>query len=177
MVFTDRRKTRVLGPGARKRGKPKSGHARTPYEGASIPWAPRGESLLCQLDTYSHVLLMGSPCGSSLPWVLLEPFSCGPGVVPRRTAFRAFWHGLGTALGGLAKYSYAVRRARHAVRAVRILARDGRIPRPLRWLAIVGLLPIPGPFDEAILLLVAALLWAFYRETLTDAWWRARASA
>jgi hypothetical protein len=63
-----------------------------------------------------------------------------------------------------------VRVARRAIRSVRILARDGRIPRPLRWLTVVGLLPLPGPFDEAILLLVAALLFLFYRESLRDAW-------
>jgi hypothetical protein len=66
-----------------------------------------------------------------------------------------------------------VKTARRAIRSVRILARDGRIPRPLRWLAVVGLLPMPGPFDEAILLLVAALLYVFYREPLTDAWQQA----
>ena len=59
---------------------------------------------------------------------------------------------------------------RRLIRAVRILARDGRIPRPLRWLAAVGLLPVPGPFDEAVLLLVAALLFGFHREPLRDAW-------
>jgi hypothetical protein len=59
---------------------------------------------------------------------------------------------------------------RRAVRAVRILARDGRIPRPLRWLAVLGLAPVPGPFDEAVLLLVAALLFVFYRAPLKDAW-------
>jgi hypothetical protein len=56
------------------------------------------------------------------------------------------------------------------IRAVRILAGDGRIPRPLRWLAAIGLLPVPGPFDEAVLLLVAALLFGFHREPLRDAW-------
>jgi hypothetical protein len=56
------------------------------------------------------------------------------------------------------------------VRAVRILARDHRIPWPLRWLAAIGLLPIPGPVDEALLLLVAAALYAFYREPMRDAW-------
>jgi hypothetical protein len=61
--------------------------------------------------------------------------------------------------------------------AVRILARDGRIPRPLRWLAAVGLLPVPGPFDEAVLLLVAALLLGFHREPLRDAWRQAAARA
>jgi len=59
------------------------------------------------------------------------------------------------------------------VRAVKILARDGRIPRPLRWLAAVGLLPVPGPFDEAVLLVVALLLFVFYRPVLREAWERA----
>jgi hypothetical protein len=66
-----------------------------------------------------------------------------------------------------------VKAARRAIRSVRILARDGRIPRPLRWLTVVGLLPLPGPFDEAILLFVAALLFVFYREPLADAWQQA----
>jgi hypothetical protein len=56
------------------------------------------------------------------------------------------------------------------IRAVKILARDRRIPRPLRWLAAVGLLPVPGPLDEAVLLLVGALLLGFHREPLRDAW-------
>jgi hypothetical protein len=38
--------------------------------------------------------------------------------------------------------------ARRVIRAVRILARDGRIPKPLRGLVAVGLLPIPGPFRD-----------------------------
>lgn len=57
-----------------------------------------------------------------------------------------------------------------AVRAVRLLARDERIPRPLKWLAVLGLLPVPGPFDEAVLLLVAGLLLAFRRDVLREAW-------
>jgi hypothetical protein len=60
-----------------------------------------------------------------------------------------------------------------AIRAVKNLAGDRRIPRPLRALAAFGLLPIPGPLDEAVLLLVAFLLWLFYRERLRDAWRRA----
>jgi hypothetical protein len=46
----------------------------------------------------------------------------------------------------------------------------GGIPRPIRWLAAVGLLPIPGPFDEAVLLLVASILFVFYRHELRQAW-------
>jgi hypothetical protein len=57
-----------------------------------------------------------------------------------------------------------------AIRAVRLLARDRRIPRPLRWVAGLALLPVPGPFDEAVLLLVAVPLLAFYRRPLRDAW-------
>jgi hypothetical protein len=55
-----------------------------------------------------------------------------------------------------------------------IVARDGRIPKPLRWIAAIGLLPIPGPVDEAVLLLVAPILFGFYREPMRDAWRRAR---
>jgi hypothetical protein len=59
---------------------------------------------------------------------------------------------------------------RRAVRAVRLVARDGSLPRWLRVLAAVGLAPIPGPFDEAVLLVVAAILWLGYRERLRTAW-------
>ena len=71
------------------------------------------------------------------------------------------------------RYAFVLRAARRVIRTVRLLARDGQIPRPLRWLAAVGLLPIPGPVDEAILLIVALLLWIFYRERLAEAWQRA----
>ena len=57
-----------------------------------------------------------------------------------------------------------------SLRAVRHLARDGRIPKPLRWLAAFGLLPIPGPVDEAVLLLLAAILAVFYRRSMREAW-------
>jgi hypothetical protein len=56
------------------------------------------------------------------------------------------------------------------IRAVKLLARDGRIPKPLRWLAAFGLLPIPGPFDEAVLLIVGLLMFVFYRGPLREAW-------
>lgn len=66
---------------------------------------------------------------------------------------------------------------RRAARAVKLLATDGRIPRPLRGAAAFGLLPLPGPLDEAVLLVVAAVIWLFYRERLTEAWRRAAYSA
>jgi hypothetical protein len=59
---------------------------------------------------------------------------------------------------------------RRVYRAVRLLARDDRIPRPLKWLAALGLAPVPGPFDEAVLLVVAAALFVFRRDALRDAW-------
>jgi hypothetical protein len=61
------------------------------------------------------------------------------------------------------------------IRAVKILARDGRIPRPLRGLAAFGLLPIPGPLDELALLIVGLLLSIFYRAQLHEAWSQAAA--
>jgi hypothetical protein len=57
-----------------------------------------------------------------------------------------------------------------ALRAVRLLARDGKLPRWLRALAAVGIAPLPGPVDEAVLLAVAAILWLGYRDRLRAAW-------
>ncbi len=45
-----------------------------------------------------------------------------------------------------------------------------RFPRPLRWLAALGLAPIPGPVDEVVLLIVAIPLGLFYRRPLVEAW-------
>jgi hypothetical protein len=59
---------------------------------------------------------------------------------------------------------------RRTLRAVRLLARDGELPPWLRGLAAVGLAPIPGPFDEAVLLVAAAILWLGYRDRLRAAW-------
>ena len=67
-----------------------------------------------------------------------------------------------------------MRRARaflvRLARAGKTLALDRRIPRPLRWAVGIGALPIPGPFDEALLLLVAPILFVFYREPMREAW-------
>lgn len=56
------------------------------------------------------------------------------------------------------------------IRATGLVVRDKRIPRPLRWAGGLGLLPIPGPFDEVVLLLVAVPLFVFYRGPMRDAW-------
>jgi hypothetical protein len=58
------------------------------------------------------------------------------------------------------------------LRTLKLAARDERIPRPVRTVAAFGLLPIPGPVDEVVLILVAPLLFV-YREPLRDAWRRA----
>jgi hypothetical protein len=60
------------------------------------------------------------------------------------------------------------------LRAVRFAATDNRLPRPLRWLAALGLLPIPGPLDEVLLLVLVVPLALFYREPLANAWTRSR---
>ncbi|HEY1564703.1 MAG TPA: hypothetical protein VGF72_08480 [Gaiellaceae bacterium] len=60
--------------------------------------------------------------------------------------------------------------AKRTARAVRIVVRHEAIPRPIRWLAAVGLMPIPGPLDEAVLLLVALILFVFHRQELRQAW-------
>ena len=66
-----------------------------------------------------------------------------------------------------------MRALKRTLRAVRIAATDKRIPRPLRSLAALGLAPIPGPFDEVLLVIIAVPLVLFYREPLRDAWRRA----
>ena len=66
---------------------------------------------------------------------------------------------------------------RRTTRAVALLARDERLPRPLRAAAAFGVLPLPGPLDEVVLLIVAALLWTLYRDRLRSAWERAAGAA
>ncbi|HEU5405257.1 MAG TPA: hypothetical protein VFU52_04175 [Gaiellaceae bacterium] len=66
---------------------------------------------------------------------------------------------------------------KRTARAVRIVVGHAGIPRPLRWLAGIGLMPIPGPFDEAVLLVVALILFVFYRRELRQAWSEAGAAS
>jgi len=56
------------------------------------------------------------------------------------------------------------------IRAMKVLARDARIPKPLRAVAAIGLLPIPGPIDEAILVLIAPIFLLLYRAPMREAW-------
>jgi len=70
-----------------------------------------------------------------------------------------------------AGYDADVRRfVSRLLRATRIVVRDGRIPRPLRWGGAFAVLPIPGPLDELMLLIVGGVLWLFYRDQLREAW-------
>ena len=73
----------------------------------------------------------------------------------------------------LGRMRRVVRFLERTIRTVRLAASDPRIPKPLRVLAGFGLLPIPGPVDEAVLLVVAVPLALLYREPLADAWRRA----
>ena len=54
-------------------------------------------------------------------------------------------------------------RVGRVAQALRRLATDPRIPAPVRWLLLLGLLPIPGPVDEVALALAAILLLCYRR--------------
>ena len=62
--------------------------------------------------------------------------------------------------------------ARRLIRAMKVLARDARVPRPLRWIAGLAMLPIPGPVDEVVLISVTPVFFLFYRQPLHEAWER-----
>jgi len=49
------------------------------------------------------------------------------------------------------------------LRVARRLVSEPHLPRPLRWLLVFALLPIPGPVDEIALGVVALCLATFYR--------------
>ena len=48
-------------------------------------------------------------------------------------------------------------RLKRFLRLVKLLARDSRVPAPVRVLILAGLLPVPGPFDEVVLVGSVAL--------------------
>jgi hypothetical protein len=56
------------------------------------------------------------------------------------------------------------------MRASAIVLRDKRIPRPIRCAGGIALLPIPGPIDEAVLLLLAPIFLVFFRAHMREAW-------
>jgi hypothetical protein len=60
--------------------------------------------------------------------------------------------------------------ALRTIRASAIVLRDKRIPRPIRWAGGIALLPIPGPFDEALLVMLAPILLVFFRAPMREAW-------
>lgn len=63
-------------------------------------------------------------------------------------------------------------RFRALARALKRLATDDRLPRPVRWLLVFGLLAIPGPVDEVALGLEALRLLCYrrrVREILAEA--------
>lgn len=63
-----------------------------------------------------------------------------------------------------------MKRLRRFLKAGKLLALDARIPRWTRVLLVVGLLPVPGPFDEAVLALAMVLLAIRHRPLVRQAW-------
>jgi hypothetical protein len=61
-------------------------------------------------------------------------------------------------------------RIHQTLRTTKIVLGDPMIPRPLRWGGAFGLLPIPGPVDEIVLLVIASILAVFYRPQFRRAW-------
>ncbi len=53
-------------------------------------------------------------------------------------------------------------------RLIRALASDRRIPRPVRWLLMMALLPIPGPFEEIAGGLALGIIAVRYRTVLAE---------
>ena len=49
------------------------------------------------------------------------------------------------------------------LRVAKRLVREPHLPRPLRWLLVFAVLPIPGPVDELALVLAAGIIAIFYR--------------
>lgn len=54
---------------------------------------------------------------------------------------------------------------RRGMRIAKSLARDKRLPRYLRVLLAFGLLPIPGPVDDVILVIAGVVVVVRHRET------------
>ena len=61
-------------------------------------------------------------------------------------------------------------------RCGKLLATHDNLPRWLRWMFVIGFLPIPGPFDEIVCCIAVAIMAVFYRSHLTGAWRESAAS-
>jgi hypothetical protein len=59
-------------------------------------------------------------------------------------------------------------RVKQLAKTLRSLARDPRIPRPVRWLLLFAVLPIPGPVDEIVGLLALGIIALFWRPVLRE---------
>jgi hypothetical protein len=59
-------------------------------------------------------------------------------------------------------------RVKRLAKTLQALAKDPRIPRPVRWLLVLALLPIPGPVDEIIGLVALGLIALFWRPILQE---------
>jgi hypothetical protein len=68
------------------------------------------------------------------------------------------------------RHTSFMRFIRRTLGAMKLLARDQRIPKPVRAVAAIGLLPIPGPVDEALLILIAPVFLIFFRKPMREAW-------
>jgi hypothetical protein len=75
------------------------------------------------------------------------------------------WIALGAALLGSLVLALSSR-VRHGAGTVALLARDRRVPRPIRWLLVVALLPIPGPAEE----IAGGIAIAYIARRLPDVW-------
>lgn len=66
--------------------------------------------------------------------------------------------------------------ARRLARFASGLARDPSVPRWAKGLLLFAALPLPGPFDEAVGVVVGAFLLARHRHTVVRHWRRSRAA-
>jgi hypothetical protein len=76
-----------------------------------------------------------------------------------------FWIGIAAAVIGSVVLAISAS-ARHAAGTLALLARDRRVPWPIRGLLLFALLPIPGPFEE----IVGAAALAYISRRLPHLW-------
>lgn len=59
---------------------------------------------------------------------------------------------------------------RHLVRTGKFLIKSEELPRWLKWAALFAALPIIGPLDELVGIVVLLVLLIFYRGLVKQAW-------